>query len=420
MSQELDTGTSAEPEVPPTPLWRNADFIRLWVGAGVSRFGTCVTMVAYPLLVLWHTGSATSTGLVAFAAALPNFLVQLPAGALVDRWDRRKVMIWCDVISFFAVASVGAAAMVDWIWLPHLMVAAFVQVCLGIFYQLAERATVRNVVTPEQLPAAIAQNQVRGSAIGLLGQPGSSLLFTLAKWLPFSVNAIANLVALVFLLMIKRDLRSQEPAPKARLHVNIGEGVQWLWRRKFLRVMTGVFATSNLIFQVLTLTVMVIVHSNGAPPAVVGVVIGLGGVGGMLGALTSSWWSRRASLYRTAVLGHVVWTLLIPLIALSSGYVGLAAAIAGISFIANLFNVVAGVYQIQITPEPLQGRVNSVASFLSSGANALGSLAGGFLIDKIGTSWTVGVMTVVIITLTIAVASSSTVRNESRAQAETA
>ncbi|MEU4996175.1 MFS transporter [Streptomyces sp. NPDC021622] len=405
-----DTVTS-----PPVPLRRNADFIRLWVSAGVSRLGTSLTMAAFPLLVLWHTGSAAATGLVTFAAALPGFLVQLPSGALVDRLDRRKLMIGCDVVGVLVVSSVAATEVAGRFWLPHLMAAAFLLASVTIVYQLSERATVRHVVSPGQLPAALSQNEARGAAIGLLGQPGGSALFTLARWLPFAANALAALVALVLLLFIRRRFTAEQaPGPREPLRAEVTAGVRWVWQRRFLRTMVGIFAGSNLVFQVLLLSVMVIVHDGGHSPAVVGVVVGAGGIGGVLGALCASWWLRRASLYRTVVTGFAVWTVLVPLSVLARSPLVLIGTLAGISFVASLFNVAGGIYQMRVTPDALQGRVNGATGALSSVASAIGALGGGWLLDRAGLTATGVGVGVVVLLLTVTAAVSPVARAEGR------
>ncbi|GGV24262.1 MFS transporter [Streptomyces filipinensis] len=386
------------------PLRKNADFIRLWVSSGISRLGTSFTMVAYPLLALWHTGSASDTGLVTFAAALPSFLVQLPAGALVDRVDRRRLMLWCDVVGLLAVGGVAAAEAGGWFWLPGLMVAAFVQAALVLVGQLAERAMVRHVVAPGQLPEAMAQNEVRGAAIGLLGQPGSGLLFTLARWLPFAVNAVANAVAVLLLLLLRRGFKPPHPAPRQPLHVDITEGLRWLWQRRYARRVTGVFAGSNLVFQVLLLAVMVTIRKGGHSPTVVGVVLGAGGVGGVLGALHAPWATRRLTFHRSMVVGFALWTMLIPLAVATSDPVALACILAGISYVASLFNVIGAVYQMRITPDELQGRVSGASSFLLSGANAVGAVAGGYVIECFGVTATSIVVGAFVLFLTVLVA----------------
>ncbi|KAA2257567.1 MFS transporter [Solihabitans fulvus] len=403
---------SATVEPPPVPLRRNADFIRLWLGAGISRFGSTVGMVAYPLLALWYTGSPTATGLVSFAAALPNFLVQLPAGALVDRLDRRKLMLWCDILGGLAIASVAVAVSLGHVWIPHLMVAAFLEITRGIFYDLAERATVRNVVPPEQLSAALAQNEARGYAIGLVGQPGSALLFTIGRWIPFAFTAVADVVAVVCVLLIRRSFRPTVTGPQAKLHIEIKEGMVWLWRHKIARILSGMFAGSNLVFQVLSLAVMVIIRDNGDSPTVVGIVTAVGGIGGFCGALVAPRWNKRVSLHRTLAVGYAVWTLLVPLVAFVRSPVALAALLAGIAFVTSVFSVAAWTFQVQNTPDELQGRVNGTGRFLASGANALGALVGGFLLEKAGVTWTGVLLGGAVLLITLAVASSATLRAE--------
>ncbi|MFF7591961.1 MFS transporter [Kitasatospora purpeofusca] len=396
------------------PLRANKDFLRLWIGAGVSRFGSTVSMVAYPMLVLWQTGSATATGAVGFAATLPNLLVQLPAGALVDRWDRRRVMLRCDLVRLLAFAAVAVAAWHGAVWLPLVLAAAFVEGTLGILYGTAEQAAVRSVVPVGQLPAALSQNQARGAAIGLLGQPLSGLVFTLVRWLPFALTAALNAVALVCLLLIRRDLRPVRTEPPKRLHVDIKDGLVWLWRRRFLRIMTGVFAGSNLVFQVLGLTLMVVIKENGGSPTTLGVVSAVGGTGALLGALAAGWWSARFRLYTTAVLGHVIWLVLIPLLAVQHDVVVIAAVATVVMFVASVFNVSGSVYMARTTPEELQGRVTGTSAFLTSGANALGSLLGGYALAHLGAARTGLGIGAVLLVLTLTVALSPTVRAETR------
>src|SRR5436190_24291081 len=88
---------TAEAVAVPTPLSKNKSFILLWTGAGISILGSRISAIAYGLVVLWATKSPTLTSLVTFAALLPFLVTQLPAGALVDRWNRRTVMIGCDL-----------------------------------------------------------------------------------------------------------------------------------------------------------------------------------------------------------------------------------------------------------------------------------------------------------------------------------
>ncbi|WP_405974466.1 MFS transporter [Streptomyces sp. NBC_00988] len=401
----LDDGR--RPGTPVVPLRRNIAFIQLWVGAGISRFAATVGMTAYPLLALWHTDSATLTGLVTFAGALPNILIQLPAGALVDRWDRRKLMLWCDIAGALSIAGVAVAVFLGHVWIPQLMAAAFVEVTRGIFYDLAERATVRSVVPSEQLSTALAHNEARGAAIGLVGQPGSGLLFMLARWLPFAFTAIADLVAVVFLLFLRGRFRPERSGPPQRIHTEIKEGIRWLWRHRIARLLVGTFASSNLIFQMLMLTVLVIVRRHGDSAAMVGVVTAVGGVGGLAGALLAPRWAERYSLRTTFATGLTAWTLLLPSVVVVRQPLVLAAVLAVIGLVSGVFNVTAWTYQVRHTPDELQGRVNGTGRFLASGANSLGALLAGWLLDSVGIAWTGLVISALMLALTTTVVTRS-------------
>ena len=78
------------------PLRKNRDFIILWTGQVVSTIGSEISALAFPLLVLALTRSPARAGIVGFANTLPNLFLYLPAGALVDRWDRKRIMLVAD------------------------------------------------------------------------------------------------------------------------------------------------------------------------------------------------------------------------------------------------------------------------------------------------------------------------------------
>src|SRR5947209_9790258 len=90
-------------------LWHNHDYLLLWSGQIISLTGTGISQLAFPLLVLALTGSPAQAGLVGALRGLPFILLSLPAGALVDRWNRKKVMIFCDVGRALALASIPFA-----------------------------------------------------------------------------------------------------------------------------------------------------------------------------------------------------------------------------------------------------------------------------------------------------------------------
>ncbi|MGI5321182.1 MFS transporter [Actinomadura nitritigenes] len=394
-----DAGAATLPGEPDPPLRRNRDFLLLWSGAGLSLLGTRINTIAYPLLVLWSTGSARTAGLLGFVAQLPYLVVQLPAGALVDRWDRRRLMILCNAGAVLATAGVAATVAAGRLWLPVLLVAAFAESALGIVYRLAERAGVRTLVPPRQLATALSQNEARGQTAGLLGQPGGGLLFGLAHWAPFGFTALAHLGSVAGLLLIRRDLSSEPAARPSTVAGAIGEAVVWVWRQRLLRAVLGIVAAGNLLLQGLGLALLVAVHEQGGSPAMVSLIVAGRGLGGVLGALSGTWWLRRLSVRAIVIGGNAAWAALIPAAALAPGPLWLGPLFAGVSFVAGVLNVAGGVYQVRTTPDAMQGRVGGVMGLVGSGTTALGMLGAGLMLGAQGAAPTLlelgGAMTAV-------------------------
>src|SRR3981081_143188 len=93
----------------PTSLWRNRDYLFLVSGQAISSMGTEVSDLAYILLVLALTGSPAQVGFVGALEVVPVRILSIPAGALIDRWDRKRVMIFCDMARAIILASLPVA-----------------------------------------------------------------------------------------------------------------------------------------------------------------------------------------------------------------------------------------------------------------------------------------------------------------------
>src|SRR5262245_38654169 len=150
----------------PQRLGRNRDFVLLWTGQAVSMLGSRVTSIAYPFLVLSLGYTAGDAGLVGFVAALPYLLFQLPAGVLVDRVDRKRLMIVCDVIRGVALASLVVTVVLGTANLAQIAIVAFVEGAMFVVFTAAERSAIANVVEPDQLTAALSMNEARTRAAG--------------------------------------------------------------------------------------------------------------------------------------------------------------------------------------------------------------------------------------------------------------
>ncbi|GHJ15512.1 MULTISPECIES: MFS transporter [unclassified Micromonospora] len=398
-------------DTPVVPLRRNRDFLALWIGAGLTSLGGTVATVGFPLLLVFAGRSTVSAGWTGFAGLLPMLLVQLPAGVMVDRWDRRRTMIWCNVAALAAVGAVGVAVALGALWLPLLMAAAFVEGTAAIVYRLAERAAVSNVVPAPQLSSAMSQNEARTRAAGLIGQPLSSSLFVLLRAAPFLFAALSHLLALGSLLFVRGSFQQERASTARNLRRDLTEGISWVLRQRFLRSALGLVAVTNILFQILSLALLVMVRDAGSSPAVIGVIGAVSGICGVFGALAGSAVNRRLDLVTVLVSVLVAWAVLMFLISLGPPIPLLALLFASTTMLGALLNVVAGTYQLSITPDALQGRVGSVAGLLGSGANSLGALGAGFLLAAVPTAAAVAGISGVMLALAVAAVLSPAVRS---------
>src|SRR5256714_15695544 len=133
-------------------LWRNRDYMLLWTGQMVSQLGSGVSRIAYPLVILALTHSPAKAGVAAALYSLPYLLFSLPAGALVDRWDRKRVMILCDLLRAAAVLTIPLALWLNALTLWQIYAVAFVEGSLFVFFNLAEVAALRRVLQSAELP----------------------------------------------------------------------------------------------------------------------------------------------------------------------------------------------------------------------------------------------------------------------------
>lgn len=376
-------------ESTPAPLRRNRDFRLLWAGTAASIMGSNVSDFAYPIIVLWSTGSAAAAGLVAFAVRLPDLLVQLPAGAWVDRVDRRRAMLGCDAGRLAVILAVIAILVSGHVWAPVLAALGFIESCLTVVYRTAERAAVPAMVEPEQIGAAVSQNEAREQAAGLVGQPVAGVLITIGRPVAFVFTAVTHVVSLLTLMRIRRPMQ-RPPAQDAETAVGggnllreVGEGIAWMWRQAFIRYAVLLIAVSNGLFAVITLAVTVQLHDDHQRQFVVGLVTAGAGIGGVLGALGAQAVGGRLPLPVVVICSNLVWALMLPVLAYTHNPIAIGFLYAGMSLVGAGWSVCVTIYGMQLVPPAMEGRIASVAMMVALGLIPFGSLVGGLLLSHV-------------------------------------
>lgn len=396
-----------------TPLRRNRDFILLWSGLAVSVVGTRLSTLGYPLLVLALTHSPKDAGLVGFLAALPYIVFQLPAGALVDRVNRKRLMIAADAGRLIALTSLVVVYEIASLHLAQIMVVAFVEGTFFVIFNLAEQGAVRFVVPPEQLSAALAQNEARNRGSAIIGQPLGGVLFSVGRIVPFFADALSYVISLATLFAIRSPLGELNPRADEKREPlrEIREGIVWLYRHRFLRTAALLVAGSNLIFRGFLLILIVVARDHGASSTAIGLMLAGAGVGGLLGALSASHLRKRIPAKLVVIGVNWVWAALLVTVVFVSNPIALGALYGAMTFAGPVWNVVIGTYQLSLVPEALLARVSSVGYLLGFGALPLGSLTAGFLISSLGSREAVVVFAGGMITLAVLATLSPSLRH---------
>ena len=395
-------------------LRRNRDFQILWAGQVVSALGSRVSGVAFPLLVLAVTGSPAKAGVTLFAGSLPLVLFTLPAGAYVDRVDRKRLMLACDGARIAALASIPIALWADRLTFAQVLVVAFVDGAGYVFFEVAERAALRQVVPPAQLPAAIAQNQAREYTALLLGQPLGGVLFGISRVVPFVADAVSYLASAVSLLFIRTPLQEEREPAERHLLREVAEGVAFLWRQPLLRTASLLSAANDLALNSLYLVVIVVATERGASPGLVGAMFAFIGVGGVLGAVAAPWAARRFRPRGVVVGALWIMTGLIPLLALLPGALTLGVVFGAMFVAFPAWNAVIGAYRVALVPDRLQGRVQSVATLISFAAVPAGALTVGVLLEEAGSTPTILGLFALMLVVSVAAAFSRSLRDAPR------
>ena len=366
-------------------VWRNRDFTLIWAGQTFSDLGTGISQLAYPLVMLAVTHSPAQAGVLAALRGLPYLLFGLLAGALADRWRRKRVMIVCELGNMVTMGSVPLA-----LWLGHLTAAqlyitGFLAGTFYVFFNAAEAGCLPNVVEEKQLTSAVAAQETTSSASGVVAPPIGGSLFQLSHALPFLADTVSYAISAVCLLAVRPQFeRQQPPAEPTRLRQDIAEGLRWLWSHQVVRTVAVMAAGLQLAIAAAGLVVIIAAQRAHASPSAIGLLFSAVGLGGVAGALIAPRLKARLAfrwmLLGTAWIQAVLWLLL----AASSTLYEIAPILVLFAASMPLFGVASLSYRLAVTPDHLRGRVGTTFRLIAWSTTPVGAATAGLLLGWIG------------------------------------
>ncbi|MBN9387391.1 MAG: MFS transporter [Chloroflexi bacterium] len=382
-------------------LWRNRAFVNLWAGQLISLVGSQVTFLALPLvLVLTLHGSAWEVGLLGAFGTLPALVFALPGGVWVDRFEKRRIIIICDLARAFLLFLIPLSALTGWLNLSLLLAINFAVGIFDILFSIAYRSVLPGLLSRQELVDANSQLEISRSAVQIAG-PGLAGLLIQVLTAPFAiiVDAVSFLFSAFFFQRLPKVKKEPEigPASKPSLWGEIKKGIAVIHRDSVLFRLLISSLIMNFFSHILDATLLLYATRDlGVAPGWFGLIFGAGSVGFMIGALTAKRVSRRLNLGKAAILGLLVMATGDFCIVLAGGdmfMIVLALLIGQFLFGIGATNYNINQYSLRQSRAPgeMLGRVNSVFTFASQGAAPIGAVLGGILGTLVGLRLTLGI-----------------------------
>lgn len=346
--------------------------VPLALGAeGISVLGAQFTSLALPVLAVTLLGATEWQMGVLNAASTAAFLVVgLPAGAWVDRWLKRRVMVVADLVRAVALAAVPVLWFAGALEIWHLYVVAVVVGAATVFFDVSYQSYIPILVTSGQVGQANSTLEAT-SQVSRVAGPGlaGALLTVVSAPVLLVADALSYLVSAV---MLGRIRDSEPPADRAQrqpLAREIREGVRFVWGQPLIRSIAGTTASANFFATLaVTLLPLYVLRDLHLGAAGLGIMFSFGAAGGLLGALA-------------AVLALMPLASLVPA---PAALVVLVVAEVLISFAVLVYNISQVTLRQRLCPPRLLGRMNASIRFVVWGVMPIASLASGALGGTIG------------------------------------
>ncbi|MEW2510459.1 MFS transporter [Streptomyces sp. NPDC046870] len=373
----------------PGPLGLSRDFWLLWTAAAVSGLGDGLELSAFPLLATEWTRDPVLVSAAAAATQAPWLFLGLLVGGLVDRWDRRRVLLIADSCRALLVAALAAAVAsgVGNIWL--LLAVLFALGSAQIFFDTSVQAVIPAVAGTGSLVRA--NSLLQGSSTVLVqfaGPAAGAALFAVARWLPAGVDAVSYLLGVALLAGVRgrfRPARTPTPEGTASLRHSVAEGLRWLRDDRVVRVLA--LATvllgmgSAAAWGVMVLFAQHQWHLGGAG---YGLLLTASAVGSVLGSLVAAPLARRLT-HRPLLAGSAAGSATVFGLLTVARPAALGAALLAVNgLMVVVWNVVTVSERQARIPDALTGRVTAAYRVLAWGGMPVGGLLGGALASALG------------------------------------
>lgn len=382
MKQDIEfVSTPSPPE-----FKQNYQAFRFIGGNLVSFFGDQIYLIALPLMVLALTGSPLSMGIVAALERIP-VLFQPFAGVFADRFNRKRVLMICDISRFLIIGAIGIGYLADFLMISVIYVGAFLVGLLGQLYQTSQFASLPRLVRKSDLDLANSMNTgVLHTAVFLAPGLGGWVVTFYNPGIGLLLNSVSFFIG--FLVVCSLELGD---APKwkggSSFWKDMKEGFEFVIQKKAL-----LYTNIGMLFSVFGTTLfltMMVVHLKATlsfSGIHIGWVLSVGGLGAIGGALITPALRKRVAYQTLLVTGGVIGGISIILFGIYQSFLALALLNAVGTICASIKSPCIVTLRQKLTPERLLGRVQATSRFMTWALMPVAALAAGFIGEYVSTS----------------------------------
>lgn len=408
--------TTLEQETP-VGIELGRPFYQLWLASSISNLGDGVGLTAAPLFAAALTQDPVLVAGLAIAQRLPWLLFTLISGAVIDRWDRRKVMLGANLLRVSALFVLGIALLLNVATLPLLYILFFFIGTAETFFDNATIAFLANIVPPATLEKANGRLfATQTVANELVGPPLGGYFFAWFAAIPFLFSAVGYTLATALIALIPGQFRATATSdlePTLSIGDSIRQGLRWFWNHRLLRT-CGMMVAANNFFSSAAFSIFVLFAQNRLQLDAVqyGLLFTAGAIGGVMGALLAASISRWVGPGWTIFISNVISAVALLGIAMTTNPFVVGGMIALLFFAGLVADVILVSLRQSIVPAPLLGRVTSAYRLFVMGILPIGAFAGGWITQFFGLTapyWVGGVAMLLIAFAVLPIANNRTI-----------
>lgn len=362
------------------------DYRLLWIGAFLSNIGTWVQKVGQPWLILSLSGSPLLLGIDGFMQDIPLLLLLLIGGAVSDRFDKRKILIFSQIVQGSSALAIALLVATEHITVWTVITLSFIVGCVQSLSTPAYLSALPSLVSKEHITNAIALNSMQFNLSRFIGPAiGGAVIASLGVAWCFGFNALSYLALLMVLPFIRFPGAEISERAARSLSESIKEGVREVRQRpELLSIVIVVFFVSFFVGPILNFIPVIAKENLGTQAGGFSLMLSAFGAGAVIGALRVA--SLKETVNRHAIVMMASSALAAAVIAVSLSQIFLLSM--GLMFVGGFAFVSCGsvgntIMQTEVS-EALRGRVISIYATAFRGGLPLGSLLTGVVSEHFG------------------------------------